>query len=127
MYLVNIYLIFIISERRQCIHLKKLQKLLYYGFGEIMKVCPKCGSNKVNWIIPQNWSVWECRDCNYTGPIIEIDSKQPKETNYGQPEINERRKRRKKRKKKSWLKSKNTDEEELSDEEIDKKLEILGI
>ena len=36
-------------------------------------VCPRCGSSNVEWIIPQNWSKWECRDCSYTGPIIEAD------------------------------------------------------
>ena len=36
-------------------------------------VCPRCGSSNVEWIIPQNWSKWECRDCSYTGPVIEAD------------------------------------------------------
>ena len=94
-----------------------------------MKVCPRCGSKKVNWIIPQNWSVWECRDCSYTGPIIDIDCKSPREINYTRLDINERRERRKKRKKGSLFKNKNTttDEEDLSDEEIDNKLALLGI
>ncbi len=35
------------------------------------KICPRCGSKNVKWIIPQNWSTWECYDCKYTGPIIE--------------------------------------------------------
>ena len=34
-------------------------------------MCPRCGSRKVKWIIPQNWSQWVCYDCDYTGPIIE--------------------------------------------------------
>lgn len=37
------------------------------------KMCPRCGSKKVKWIIPQNWSMWQCFDCDYTGPIIEGD------------------------------------------------------
>ena len=37
----------------------------------LFKICPRCGSKKVKWIIPQNWSTWECYDCDYTGPIIE--------------------------------------------------------
>lgn len=35
------------------------------------KICPRCGSKNVKWIIPQNWSQWVCYDCDYTGPIIE--------------------------------------------------------
>lgn len=36
-------------------------------------ICPRCGSSNVDWIIPQNWSKWECKDCSYTGPVIEAD------------------------------------------------------
>ena len=35
------------------------------------KICPRCGSKNVKWIIPQNWSQWVCYGCDYTGPIIE--------------------------------------------------------
>ena len=35
------------------------------------KICPRCGSMNIDWIIPQNWSQCVCRDCDYTGPIIE--------------------------------------------------------
>ena len=27
----------------------------------------------LDWIIPQVWSKWECKDCSYTGPAIEAD------------------------------------------------------
>lgn len=37
----------------------------------LFKICPKCGSTNVKWIIPQNWSMWRCMDCDYIGPIIE--------------------------------------------------------
>jgi hypothetical protein len=43
------------------------------------KMCPRCGSYNIEWIIPQNWSQWECRDCYYTGPIIEGDKDLAKE------------------------------------------------
>ena len=33
----------------------------------------------MKWIIPQNWSQWECYDCDYTGPIIEGDDELAKE------------------------------------------------
>ena len=35
------------------------------------KLCPRCGSKNVDWIIPQNWSQCVCRDCDYTGPIVD--------------------------------------------------------
>ena len=35
------------------------------------KLCPRCGSKNVDWIIPQNWSQCICKDCDYTGPIVE--------------------------------------------------------
>lgn len=37
----------------------------------MQKICPRCGSHNVKWIIPQNWSQWICYDCDYTCPIIE--------------------------------------------------------
>lgn len=41
------------------------------GQGRV-KVCPRCGSTNVFWAsgLPQLWSVWECRDCGYRGPLI---------------------------------------------------------
>ena len=36
-------------------------------------VCPRCGSSNIDWIIPQVWSKWVCKDCSYTGPAIEAD------------------------------------------------------
>ena len=36
-------------------------------------ICPRCGSSNIGWIIPQVWSKWECKDCSYTGPAIEAD------------------------------------------------------
>ncbi|WP_409199447.1 hypothetical protein [Methanobrevibacter sp. DSM 116169] len=38
-----------------------------------LKICPRCGSTDVDWVIPQIWSMWECKNCSYTGPIIEGD------------------------------------------------------
>lgn len=37
------------------------------------KFCPNCGSENIKWTIPQNWSIWECFDCGYTGPVIVED------------------------------------------------------
>lgn len=38
---------------------------------KMYKICPRCGSGNIDWIIPQNWSQCICRDCNYAEPIIE--------------------------------------------------------
>jgi DNA-directed RNA polymerase subunit M len=37
-----------------------------------VKFCPKCGSNDVFWAqgMPQFWSMWDCRNCGYRGPVI---------------------------------------------------------
>jgi len=37
----------------------------------LMKICPRCGSDNIDWIIPQNWSLWDCKTCSYRGPAIE--------------------------------------------------------
>lgn len=48
------------------------------NLGEIMKVCPRCGSKNIDWLDPQSGSVWECKDCNYTGTIIERNKAIPR-------------------------------------------------
>jgi predicted RNA-binding Zn-ribbon protein involved in translation (DUF1610 family) len=37
-----------------------------------VKFCPKCGSTDIFWAqgMPQFWSLWDCRDCGYQGPVI---------------------------------------------------------
>jgi len=42
-----------------------------------LKFCPRCGSGNVFWAsgLPQLWSLWECRDCGYRGPLIVEDGK----------------------------------------------------
>ncbi|HEC89243.1 MAG: hypothetical protein DRN12_00635 [Thermoplasmata archaeon] len=39
-----------------------------------MKFCPRCGSSNIEWILPQIWSKWECKDCGYIGSLIIEDS-----------------------------------------------------
>jgi DNA-directed RNA polymerase subunit M len=36
------------------------------------KFCPKCGSTEVFWAqgLPQLWSLWDCHNCGYRGPVI---------------------------------------------------------
>jgi hypothetical protein len=55
----------------QCNISKALQKINGDNKMRMHKICPRCGSRNVDWIIPQNWSQCVCRDCDYTGPIIE--------------------------------------------------------
>ncbi|HEX9262234.1 MAG TPA: hypothetical protein VF893_06865 [Candidatus Bathyarchaeia archaeon] len=37
-----------------------------------LKFCPTCGSTDVFWAqgMPQFWSLWQCRNCSYRGPLI---------------------------------------------------------
>jgi hypothetical protein len=62
------------------------------------KICPRCGSENVKWIIPQVWSQWLCYNCEYTGPIIEADEKMQKDIQENWAE----------NKMKSYVKKKNT-------------------
>lgn len=55
----------------------------------MFKICPKCGSRKVKWIIPQNWSMWKCYCCGYIGPIIEGNEEMMKEIRESYKEENE--------------------------------------
>jgi len=40
-----------------------------------MRFCPRCGSTNIDWVLPQDWSKWECKDCGYIGPLIVEDGK----------------------------------------------------
>jgi transposase-like protein len=35
-----------------------------------MKFCPRCGSENIGWILPQDRSKWKCKDCGYVGAFI---------------------------------------------------------
>lgn len=35
-----------------------------------MRFCPRCGSKNIDWVLPQDWSKWECKDCGYIGAFI---------------------------------------------------------
>ena len=43
--------------------------------GKFMRFCPRCGSTNIDWVLPQDWSKWECKDCGYIGPLIIEDGK----------------------------------------------------
>jgi ribosomal protein S27AE len=34
------------------------------------RFCPQCGSTKIQWVLPQDWSKWECSICGYIGPLV---------------------------------------------------------
>lgn len=35
-----------------------------------LKFCPICGSPNIEWVLPQTWSKWQCRDCGYIGALV---------------------------------------------------------
>ncbi len=37
---------------------------------EKMLICPRCGSNKVEVVLPHIGSTYECKECGYRGPMI---------------------------------------------------------
>jgi rubredoxin len=40
-----------------------------------MKFCPNCGSKNIDWVLPQTWSKYECKDCGYIGVFVIEDGK----------------------------------------------------
>ena len=34
------------------------------------RFCPRCGSTEIRWVLPQDWSKWECPVCGYIGPLV---------------------------------------------------------
>jgi len=40
-----------------------------------MKFCPRCGSANIDWVLPQTWSKYECKECRYIGAFIIEDGK----------------------------------------------------
>ena len=85
-------------------------------------ICPRCGSTNIDWIIPQVWSRWVCKECDYTGPAIEGDDELAKEIR--EDWIKNKDKILKEDLKRNQLED---EEEDLSDEELDKKLEDLNL
>lgn len=82
------------------------------------KICPRCGSENIEWIIPQNWSMWSCNNCDYTGPVIEVDEAAEKQLQENW----------KNHKNEILNKNKNDEDDEeddLSDEELEEKLDKL--
>ena len=44
------------------------------GLLKKMKLCPKCGSTNVNFVVFYRPSIWKCLDCGYEGAFIIEDS-----------------------------------------------------
>ena len=40
-----------------------------------IKFCPECGSPNIEWLLPQVWSKWRCKNCGYIGAFILDDGK----------------------------------------------------
>ena len=32
---------------------------------KMVKFCPRCGSTNIDWVLPQTWSKYECKDCGF--------------------------------------------------------------
>lgn len=45
----------------------------------MVKFCPRCGSKNVDWVLPQTWSKWECKNCGWTGVFIIEDGEMAEE------------------------------------------------
>ena len=41
----------------------------------MVKFCPRCGSDNIEWVIPVDRQKWECRECGYVGSFIVEDGK----------------------------------------------------
>jgi predicted RNA-binding Zn-ribbon protein involved in translation (DUF1610 family) len=42
-----------------------------------IKYCPKCGLTNIFWVsgLPQLWSLWECKEYGYKGPLVLEDGR----------------------------------------------------
>ena len=39
----------------------------------MVKFCPRCGSTNIDWVLPQTWSKYECKDCGFVTSFIVED------------------------------------------------------
>lgn len=99
-------------------------------------ICPRCGSTNIDWIIPQVWSKWECKDCSYTGPAIEADDDLIAEIKADWEENKEKYLEEEDMRAQQIASGEDEilddemeleEEDELSDEELDKKLRELNL
>ena len=99
-------------------------------------ICPRCGSSNIDWIIPQVWSKWECKDCSYTGPAIEADDDLIAEIKEDWEENKEKYLEEENRRAQQIASGEDEilddemeleEEDELSEEELDKKLRELNL
>ena len=99
-------------------------------------ICPRCGSTNIDWIIPQVWSKWECKDCSYTGPAIEADDDLLAEIKADWEENKEKYLEEENRRAQQIASGEDEilddemeleEEDELSEEELDKKLRELNL
>ena len=106
-----------------------------YLTGDFMKktICPRCGSDNIDWIIPQVWSKWVCNDCSYTGPAIEADERLQKEiqddwkVNKDKILAEEEKRAKELESGQEEISDEEFDEEDISDDELDEKLNELNL
>ena len=99
-------------------------------------ICPRCGSSNIDWIIPQVWSKWVCKDCSYTGPAIEADDDLVAEIKADWEENKEKYLEEENIRAQQILSGEDEkddeemeieEEDELTEEELDKKLRALDL
>lgn len=89
------------------------------------KICPRCGSEDIVWIIPQNWSMWSCNNCKYTGAVLEADQKTQDEIKENWPLHKDEILSKENEEKSSD--DIDDDLDNLSEEELERKLEELSL
>ena len=99
-------------------------------------ICPRCGSSNIDWIIPQVWSRWVCKDCSYTGPAIEADDDLANEIKADWEENKEKYLEEENIRAQQILSGEDEildaemeieEEDELTEEELDRKLRELNL
>ncbi|MCL2157331.1 MAG: DUF5655 domain-containing protein [Methanobrevibacter sp.] len=63
----------VLNKKREIEFPENLEDTIQIPDKKIKKICPRCGSDNIDWFLPQNWSIWDCKTCGYRGPVIEGD------------------------------------------------------
>ena len=61
-----------LNSKKKADHNNKIKRII-----DKIKYCPRCGSTNIFWAsgLPQLWSLWECKECHYRGPLVLEDGK----------------------------------------------------
>ena len=52
-------------------------------------ICPRCGSDKIEVVLPHIGSTYECKECGYRGPMIMGDKELAEKLKVGKREQEE--------------------------------------